>query len=179
MFNTARIPKSICDILSRPPLSSEPDAQKIYLMIYGWCYAITVYNPTSPPQLVGVQELEKRIRSAVVDAQQRLVSGEEAICIGALTADERDRWTEVWSFAPFFSSCLFLRRICDIFWLCLPKIKGHIKSSVNPFWDSVWTAQAQRSPSPVKTLLHLTFTPSVQLTPTWLIGYSTKHIPLL
>ncbi|KAJ7227298.1 acyltransferase ChoActase/COT/CPT [Mycena pura] len=94
MFNTARIPKSICDILSRPPLSSEPDAQKIYLMIYGWCYAITVYNPTSPPQLVEVQELEKRIRSAVVDAQQRLVSGEEAIRIGALTADERDRWTE-------------------------------------------------------------------------------------
>ncbi|KAJ7455348.1 acyltransferase ChoActase/COT/CPT [Mycena galericulata] len=94
MFNIARIPKPKCDILSKPPAASDPDAQKIYIMIHGWCYAIPVYRPTSPPKLLDVQEIETRIRSAVIDAQHRLIDGERAIPIGALTADERDRWTQ-------------------------------------------------------------------------------------
>ncbi|KAJ7707599.1 acyltransferase ChoActase/COT/CPT [Mycena rosella] len=93
MFSIARIPKPICDIFSKPPLPTQPDAQKIYIMIHGWCYAIPVYHPTSPLTLVGVQAMETRIRSAVADAQQRLASGEKAVPIGALTADTRDKWT--------------------------------------------------------------------------------------
>ncbi|KAJ7761889.1 acyltransferase ChoActase/COT/CPT [Mycena maculata] len=94
MFNIARIPKPKCDILSKPPSVSNPDAQKIYIMVHGWSYAIPVYEPTSPPRLSDVQEIETRIRSAVIDAQQRLAAGDEAVPIGALTADERDRWTQ-------------------------------------------------------------------------------------
>ncbi|KAJ7126880.1 carnitine acetyltransferase [Mycena epipterygia] len=94
MFNIARIPKPICDILSKPPHASNPDAQKIYVMLHGWCYAIPVYHPTSPPKLLDVQELETRMRSVVIDAQQRLAAGEKAVPIGALTADERDRWSQ-------------------------------------------------------------------------------------
>ncbi|KAJ7678921.1 acyltransferase ChoActase/COT/CPT [Mycena polygramma] len=94
MFNMARIPKPSCDILSKPPQASNPDAQKIYIMVHGWCYAIPVYYPAAPPKLAGVQEIETRIRSAVIDAQQRLDAGERAVPIGVLTADERDRWTQ-------------------------------------------------------------------------------------
>ncbi|KAJ6576609.1 acyltransferase ChoActase/COT/CPT [Mycena vulgaris] len=94
IFNMARIPKPICDILSKPPLPTQPDAQKIFIMVHGWCYAIPVYNHlTSPPTLLEVQELETRIRSVVVDARRRLAAGEKAVPIGALTADDRDRWT--------------------------------------------------------------------------------------
>ncbi|KAJ7030394.1 acyltransferase ChoActase/COT/CPT [Mycena alexandri] len=95
MFNVARIPKPMCDILSKPPSASNPDAQKIYIMVHNWCYAIPVYHPaTSPPKLVDVQEIEARIRSAVVDAQQRLAAGEKAVPVGALTADDRDKWAQ-------------------------------------------------------------------------------------
>ncbi|KAJ7158644.1 acyltransferase ChoActase/COT/CPT [Mycena filopes] len=95
MFNVARIPKPMCDILSKSPSASNPDAQKIYIMVHNWCYAIPVYHSsTSPPKLVDVQEMENRIRSAVLDAQQRLATGERAVPIGALTADERDKWAQ-------------------------------------------------------------------------------------
>ncbi|KAJ7274287.1 carnitine acetyltransferase [Mycena haematopus] len=94
MFNIARIPKPSCDILSKPPRAANPEAQKIYVMIHGWCYAIPVYEPTSAPKSVSVQEIETRIRSAVIDAQQRLAAGEKVVPIGVLTADERDRWTQ-------------------------------------------------------------------------------------
>ncbi|KAJ6609216.1 carnitine acetyltransferase [Mycena sp. CBHHK59/15] len=94
LFNIARIPKPICDILSKPPPGSKPDAQKIYIMIHEWCYAISVYHPMSPPRLLEVQDIETRIRSAVIDAQQRLDGGEKAAPIGVLSADERDRWTQ-------------------------------------------------------------------------------------
>ncbi|KAJ6513136.1 acyltransferase ChoActase/COT/CPT [Mycena sanguinolenta] len=94
LFNMARIPKPSCDILSKPPRTANPEAQKIYVMIYGWCYAIPVYEPVSAPRPVSVQEIETRIRFAVIDAQQRLAAGHKAVPIGALTADERDRWTQ-------------------------------------------------------------------------------------
>ncbi|KAJ6531909.1 carnitine acetyltransferase [Mycena capillaripes] len=94
LFNMARIPKPSCDILSKPPRASNPEAQKIYIMIRGCCYAIPVYHPSSPPKLIAAHEIETRIRSAVVDAEQRLAAGEKAVPIGALTADERDRWTQ-------------------------------------------------------------------------------------
>ncbi|KAJ7170754.1 acyltransferase ChoActase/COT/CPT [Mycena crocata] len=94
MFNIARIPKPICDLLSKPPLPTSPDAQKIYVMVYGWCYAIPVYHPTSSPKLLAAQEIETRLRSVVLDAQQRLAAGEKAVPVGALTADERDRWMQ-------------------------------------------------------------------------------------
>ncbi|KAJ7104046.1 acyltransferase ChoActase/COT/CPT [Mycena belliarum] len=93
MFNSARIPKPICDLLSKPPKPTQPDALKIYVMVHNWCYAIPVYHPASPPKLMGVQEIEMRIRSVVADARKRLAAGERAIPIGALTADERDKWT--------------------------------------------------------------------------------------
>nr|GAT46572.1 predicted protein [Mycena chlorophos] len=94
LFNIARIPKPKCDILSKPASLSNPDAQKIYLMIHGWCYGITAYHPTTPPTLIEVQDLESRIRAAVLDAKDRLAAGEKPPLIGALTADNRDAWTE-------------------------------------------------------------------------------------
>ncbi|KAJ7650187.1 acyltransferase ChoActase/COT/CPT [Roridomyces roridus] len=96
MFNTARIPKPRCDIHSKPPSPTvfNAETQKIYIMVHGWCYAIPVYEPTSPPRLLDVQEIETRMRSAVVDAQKRLASGASAVQIGALTADGRDKWAE-------------------------------------------------------------------------------------
>ncbi|KAF8206302.1 acyltransferase ChoActase/COT/CPT [Mycena galopus ATCC 62051] len=90
LFNIARIPKPSCDILSKPPRAGNPEAQKIYVMVYGWCYAIPVYEPAS----ISVQELEARIRAVVIDAQQRLAAGEKAVHIGVLTADDRDKWTQ-------------------------------------------------------------------------------------
>ncbi|KAJ7903470.1 acyltransferase ChoActase/COT/CPT [Mycena olivaceomarginata] len=98
MFNIARIPKPTCDILSKPARAGNPEAQKIYVMIHGWCYAIPVYDPDSASKPVSVQEIEARIRSAVIDAQQRLDAGEKSVPIGVLSADERDRWTQVCSF---------------------------------------------------------------------------------
>lgn len=133
MFNMARIPKPSCDILSKPPQASNPEAQKIYIMIHNWCYAIPVYHPTSPPKSVSVQEIETRIRSAVIDAEQRLAAGERAVPIGALTADQRDKWMQVRSRIPFFSSRSFLFRICSIFSNCHPKTREPIKSSVSLF----------------------------------------------
>ncbi|KAF7312417.1 Carn-acyltransf domain-containing protein [Mycena indigotica] len=94
MFNIARIPKPKCDILSKPVSMANQDAQKFYVMIHGWCYTIAAYHPTSSPTLVEVQDLENRIRAAVLDAQHRLAMGEQPPRIGALTADHRDKWTE-------------------------------------------------------------------------------------
>ncbi|KAJ7067046.1 Choline/Carnitine o-acyltransferase-domain-containing protein [Mycena amicta] len=64
LFNIARIPKPKCDILSKPVSAANPDAQKFYVMIHGWCYAITAYHSTSTRQLLNVQDLETRIRAA-------------------------------------------------------------------------------------------------------------------
>lgn len=113
MFNIARIPKPTCDILSKPARADNPEAQKIYVMIHGWCYAIPVYDPDSASKPVSVQEIEARIRSAVIDAQQRLDAGEKSVPIGVLSADERDRWTQVCSFVriDFFEPLIPLQNL--------------------------------------------------------------------
>jgi carnitine O-acetyltransferase len=113
MFNIARIPKPTCDILSKPARAGNPEAQKIYVMIHGWCYAIPVYDPDSASKPVSVQEIEARIRSAVIDAQQRLDAGEKSVPIGVLSADERDRWTQVCSFVriDFFKPLIPLQNL--------------------------------------------------------------------
>ncbi|CAK5273818.1 unnamed protein product [Mycena citricolor] len=94
MFNMARIPKPSCDILSKPPSATNPDGLKIYLMIHNWCYAMPIYELGSPSTLIDVGEIERRMRSIVIDVERRLAEGETAFPIGVLTADDRDRWTE-------------------------------------------------------------------------------------
>jgi hypothetical protein len=174
MFNMARIPKPICDILSKPPAPSQPDAQKIYIMIHGWCYAISVYHPGIQPTLLDVQEIETRIRSAVMDAQQRLAGGEKAVPIGALTADERDRWTKVRSYAPMSYRRLPFPRICNIFLTCRLKIREATKSSVIPFSGSVSTDHPQRPRSLAKRGSLPTFAPSDRPTRMSPTGYLTN-----
>ncbi|KAF7327652.1 Carn-acyltransf domain-containing protein [Mycena kentingensis (nom. inval.)] len=94
LFNIARIPKPKCDILSKPVKFTNQDARRIYIMVHGWCYSVVAYEGSESVQLVGVQELEVRIRAAVLDAESRLAAGEKAPLIGALTADNRDTWSD-------------------------------------------------------------------------------------
>lgn len=42
------------------------------------------------------REIEKQIRSVILDVEERLEKGEKAVPIGVLSADERDRWAEVY-----------------------------------------------------------------------------------
>jgi len=103
MFNIARIPHLYCDVISTAPHPTDPSAQKLFLMIHGWCYTITVYRPASPSsahqepqlQLIPAKEIEYSIRAIVFDAERRLQKGERAVNIGVLSADTRDKWAEV------------------------------------------------------------------------------------
>ena len=41
------------------------------------------------------REIETRIRAVVLDVEQRLASGERALSVGVLSADDRDAWAAV------------------------------------------------------------------------------------
>ncbi|KIL67534.1 hypothetical protein M378DRAFT_122548 [Amanita muscaria Koide BX008] len=99
MFNIARIPQPCCDVLSQPAdPSTDPAARKILLMVHNWFYTITVYHPpdspSSLPRLMGPGEMEAQIRAVVLDVERRLASGETAVPIGILSADDRDQWAK-------------------------------------------------------------------------------------
>jgi len=62
-------------------------------MVNDWAYAIEAYDENR--QLLSVDTIEQHLRSVVQDATQRIQAGEEAVPVGILSADHRDRWTEV------------------------------------------------------------------------------------
>ncbi|GLB40321.1 putative choline/Carnitine o-acyltransferase [Lyophyllum shimeji] len=96
MFNIARIPTPLCDIISPSPPADCPDARKLLLTLHNWFYAIPVYHPpNSPndiPKLMEPREIESQIRAVVLDVEQRLANGDTATPVGVLSADDRDRW---------------------------------------------------------------------------------------
>lgn len=96
MFNIARIPTPLCDMISPFPPPGSSDARKLLLTIHNWFYAIPVYHPLSSLsdifQLMEPREIESQIRAVVLDVEQRLANGEIATPVGVLSADDRDRW---------------------------------------------------------------------------------------
>lgn len=99
MFNIARIPELFADILSTRPPDSSPTTRKLLVAIHNFFYTITVYDPPSNsdkfPTLKSVSEIDAQIRAVVLDVEQRLASGEQAVPIGILSADDRDKWALV------------------------------------------------------------------------------------
>lgn len=61
-----------------------------------------MYHPpdssSSVPLLLKPWEINARIQAVVLDVAERLARGETAFSIGALSADDRDRWAEVSQF---------------------------------------------------------------------------------
>ena len=108
MFNTCRIPQLHCDSLSPQPPPHVPNARKLLVMVNDWTYAIEAYDENR--QLLSVNIIEQHLRSVVHDATQRMQAGEEAVPVGILSADHRDRWTEV---------CSVLTGICATSLFCI------------------------------------------------------------
>ncbi|RXW22817.1 hypothetical protein EST38_g3021 [Candolleomyces aberdarensis] len=96
MFNIARIPEPFCDTLSTPPETPTREARSILVMLHDWCYAVPVYYPpTSPdslPILMSPKQIEARLRSLVLDVEDRLSRGEKPVPVGILSGDDRDKW---------------------------------------------------------------------------------------
>jgi Choline/Carnitine o-acyltransferase len=67
-------------------------------MLHDWAYAVPVYHPPAgnqPPVLISPREIEAKLRSVVLDVEERLAKGEKAVPIGVLSADDRDKWAAV------------------------------------------------------------------------------------
>jgi carnitine O-acetyltransferase len=66
-------------------------------MIHNWCYSMNVQDISheSSPQPMTPAQIEAQLTGIVEDARARLDAGQKAPLIGALTADERGRWSEV------------------------------------------------------------------------------------
>lgn len=96
IFNTCRIPLPHCDSLSPQPPLDVSNARKILVMANDWTYAVEVYDENR--QLLSINDIEQRLRCVVQDVTRRIQAGEEVVPIGILSADHRDRWTEVRSF---------------------------------------------------------------------------------
>ena len=62
-------------------------------MVNDWTYAVEVYDENQT--LLSVDTIEHRLRSVVHDVVARIEAGEEPVPVGILSADDRDRWTEV------------------------------------------------------------------------------------
>ncbi|KAJ2922360.1 hypothetical protein H1R20_g14739, partial [Candolleomyces eurysporus] len=96
MFNMARIPEPFCDTLSTPPETPTREARSILVMLHDWCYAVPVYypptSPDSPPILMSPKQIEARLRSLVLDVEDRLARGEKPVPVGILSGDDRDKW---------------------------------------------------------------------------------------
>ncbi|EJD06449.1 carnitine acetyltransferase [Fomitiporia mediterranea MF3/22] len=95
MFNVCRIPRPVCDRLSHSQPSA-PSKNKVMVMLHDWIYVVDVYDGGNTN--IGHIELEKRIRDIVLDADRRLASGERALPIGVLTSDNRDNWTQNYTY---------------------------------------------------------------------------------
>ncbi|KAL0574990.1 hypothetical protein V5O48_006978 [Marasmius crinis-equi] len=92
IFNTSRIPKHDCDILSpRIPLS-DPSARNITVIVNNWFYSLSVYEPDSTPQspiLCRPETILSRLQAVVEDATARPGPGPP---VGVLSSDDRDSW---------------------------------------------------------------------------------------
>jgi hypothetical protein len=62
-------------------------------MVNDWTYAVEVYDENQ--MLLSVDTIEQRLRNVVRDVVARIEAGEKPIPVGILSADDRDRWTEV------------------------------------------------------------------------------------
>ena len=93
MWNSARVPRPNCDVLTAKPQLSSPDARSIIVLIHDFFHAVEVCDESCKPHSPGV--IERRLWSCVRDVERRLVSGEQVKPIGILGTDDRDRWAEV------------------------------------------------------------------------------------
>ncbi|EIW84318.1 acyltransferase ChoActase COT CPT [Coniophora puteana RWD-64-598 SS2] len=103
MFNNCRIPLSRCDALIEKAQS--PASHQILVMLHDFMYAVTVTTPEDPLVPLPFEAIEQRLGEIVVDVQRRVSSGERAVPVGVLTADQRDRWAE---------NCQYLRNISPV-----------------------------------------------------------------
>ena len=75
-------------------------------MVHEWMYSVDVYDENTQRN-AGFQEIERRIRDVVLDAQGRLSEGEKAIAVGMLSSDDRDVWATVSASPPSNMGTLF------------------------------------------------------------------------
>lgn len=92
IFNVCRIPQTHRDVLAPPPPLSSAATRCIVVTVHNWFYLVEAFVAH---ELLPVSALEQKLRAVVRDAMQRLQLGEKAPRIGALSADERDRWATV------------------------------------------------------------------------------------
>ncbi|KAH6913323.1 carnitine acetyltransferase [Coprinopsis sp. MPI-PUGE-AT-0042] len=95
LFNIGRIPEPFCDSLSVPPDQPTLASRSLLVMLHDWAYAVPVYHPpvgSEPPVLMSPREIEAKLRSVVLDVEERLSNGEKPVPIGVLSADDRDKW---------------------------------------------------------------------------------------
>lgn len=62
-------------------------------MVNDWTYAVEVYGENQIRH--SVDTIEQRLRNVVRDVVARIEAGEVPTPVGILSADHRDRWTEV------------------------------------------------------------------------------------
>lgn len=93
IFNACRIPRPVCDEPAEVPPLSLPSARTLLLTVRDWFYILDVVDEHQSP--VSPRELECMLHEVVEDVSQRLQQGETAVPISVLSADHRDRWTEV------------------------------------------------------------------------------------
>lgn len=93
MYNTARLPKPVCDVLSDIPPPDLPAARAILLSIHDLLYNVEVLDEQL--RLLSANEIRSRVMSVIHDVAGRQDKGENAVPVCVLSADERDRWTEV------------------------------------------------------------------------------------
>ncbi|KDQ24753.1 hypothetical protein PLEOSDRAFT_1078778 [Pleurotus ostreatus PC15] len=89
VFNVCRIPRPQRDVLAPPPPPSSAATRCIVVTVHNWFYLVEAFVDR---ELLPVSALEQKLRAVVRDARQRLQRGEKAPRIGALSADERDKW---------------------------------------------------------------------------------------
>ncbi|KAF9496716.1 acyltransferase ChoActase/COT/CPT [Pleurotus eryngii] len=89
VFNVCRIPQLQRDVLAPPPPPSSVATRCIVVTVHNWFYLVEAFVDQ---ELLPVSALEQKLRAVVRDARQRLQRGEKAPLIGALSADERDKW---------------------------------------------------------------------------------------
>ncbi|KAF4597238.1 hypothetical protein EYR40_007690 [Pleurotus pulmonarius] len=89
IFNVCRIPQPQRDVLAPAPPPSSAATRCIVVTVHNWFYLVEAFVDH---ELLPVSALEHKLRAVVRDAAQRLQRGEKAPRIGALSADERDKW---------------------------------------------------------------------------------------
>ncbi|KIY44052.1 acyltransferase ChoActase/COT/CPT [Fistulina hepatica ATCC 64428] len=94
MFNRARIPKPLCDVVTDLPSFGKdklpPSYRAITVVIHNWYYAVLVCDENNT--LLPLDKIEAGIWYAVYDAHVLLQKGERAPEVGILSADGRDIW---------------------------------------------------------------------------------------